>query len=171
MNVNLSQEYPEYLQVAEVQNDSKNVMIYLTSKRETAECPMCGQASNKIHKTYLRVINDMPILVKSTRLIITIHKYCCTNELCNQKTFLESIEDFVTPRQRRTIRLNNYLKHIAMTSTGEGGARLCKENHIKISGDTLIRIAKKFDPAETKPEMIGIDDWAYKKTEIRDNDC
>ena len=171
MNDILSQEYPEYLQATKVQNSSKCVMIYLISKRESAECPRCGQVSNKIHKTYCRVINDMPVLGKSTRLIITLHKYCCTNEACNKKTFLESAEDFVVPKQRRTIRLNKYLEHIAMTNTGEGGARFCKENHINISGDTLIRIAKKFEPAETKPEMIGIDDWAYKKTEIRDTDC
>lgn len=171
MNDILSQEYPEYLQVTKVQDNSKVIMISLTSKRETAECPRCGQVSNKIHKTYVRAINDMPMLEKSIRLIITLHKYCCTNELCNQKTFLESTEDFVDSKQRRTIGLSKYLEHIAMTNTGEGGARLCKENHIKISGDTLIRIAKKYEPTETKPEMIGIDDWAYKKTEIRNTDC
>ena len=53
-----------------------------------------------------------------------------------------------------------------MESSCEGCARICKALGIKISGDTVIRLLlRKYEslPGPEVGDVIGVDDFAYKK--------
>lgn len=53
----------------------------------------------------------------------------------------------------------------ALTESAEGAARKCNDIKIKVSGDTLLRLSKKWEPYIDKETIhsIGIDDFAFKK--------
>lgn len=42
-------------------------------------CPKCGQTTNNYHGTYMRKVQDLPILGKNVQLEITAHEYNCMN--------------------------------------------------------------------------------------------
>jgi transposase len=64
-----------------------------------------------------------------------------------------------------TGRLEDFVVALAINTSCEGASRVCKLLGISISGDTLIRrILKKANGIEpVKTDMIGVDDWSYKK--------
>lgn len=54
---------------------------------------------------------------------------------------------------------------LAMTHSAEGAANLLKSKHIYVSGDTLLRLIRQWEPTVRYEEIeaIGIDDFALKK--------
>jgi len=64
-----------------------------------------------------------------------------------------------------TGRLEDFLLALALNTSCEGASRVCELIGINISGDTLIRMiirrANEMEPVKT--DIIGVDDWAYKK--------
>ena len=64
-----------------------------------------------------------------------------------------------------TGRLEDFVIALALNTSCEGASRVSELLGINISGDTLIRMiiqrASKIEPVKT--DMIGVDDWAYKK--------
>ena len=65
-----------------------------------------------------------------------------------------------------TERCADFICTLAMESSCEGCARICKALGIKISGDTVIRLLlRKYEvlPGPEVGDVIGVDDFAYKK--------
>jgi transposase len=64
-----------------------------------------------------------------------------------------------------TLRLEDFIITLALNTSCEGASRVCQHIGINISGDTIIRMilkrANEMEPVKT--DMIGVDDWAYKK--------
>jgi hypothetical protein len=81
------------------------------------------------------------------------------------KYFNEPLDEYVSPKKRFSNRLLNLLVRIALTQPAEIGSRICKEKHIKVSGDKLLQLAKAFTPNIDKNTItqIGVDDFALKK--------
>ncbi len=55
---------------------------------------------------------------------------------------------------------------LALETSCEGAARICKEIGIKTSGDSIIRLLEKRFEQQPQPEcgeIIGVDDFAFKK--------
>jgi transposase len=56
------------------------------------------------------------------------------------------------------------LMAMALSSGFEGGARLSKCEGLITSGDTLLRLVRRFVSVEREtPQALGIDDWAWRK--------
>jgi transposase len=56
------------------------------------------------------------------------------------------------------------LMALALTSGFESGARLSQREGIAASGDTLLRLVRRFASVErATPQAVGIDDWAWRK--------
>lgn len=96
-------------------------------------------------------------------LIIKLAKYRCKNPDCNTKIFSEGIEEIADKKARRTNRLNEMLTKFSLTHSAESASRQCKNINIKVSGDTLLRLSKKWEPSINKDSIhsIGIDDFAF----------
>jgi hypothetical protein len=131
-------------------------------------CPDCGKESNKISTYFERTIQDLSLIDKSLFLSIKLKKFKCLNKQCKRKIFSENIEELAKVRSRRTIRLDKKLTTLALMNTAESASRICKEMNIGISGDTLLRLSKKWLPYIDfeKIKAIGIDDFAFKKNTI-----
>ena len=57
------------------------------------------------------------------------------------------------------------LTNFALTESAEAASRKCSRININVSGDTLLRLSKKWEPDIDKSSIraIGIDDFVFKK--------
>lgn len=86
----------ELLSITSVDHNDSSVHITMRSKTHSSKCPECGQETSTYHGTYLRKVQDLPILGKSTQLYITAHEYKCNNKACSKVTFVEDFDGFLS---------------------------------------------------------------------------
>ena len=138
----------------------------MKSKSHSCEYHKCGQEAKQFHGTYIRNVQDLPILGKSVRLEIKSYEYECNNPECDAVSTVEDFGGFLSYYGRMTDRLADFLCTFALETSCEGAARICKEIGIKTSGDSIIRtLIKKYEkqPLTECGDVIGVDDFAFKK--------
>ena len=114
----------------------------------------------------LRKVQDLPILGKTARLHITAHEYVCNNRSCSKVTFVEDFDGFLSYYGRMTERCADFVCMLAMETSCEGCARICRAMKLQISGDSVIRLLTKryrLHPVAKCGSAIGVDDFAFKK--------
>jgi transposase len=157
----LQQFYPESLRINKVLQSKHVISIWLKSQNHSHKCPLCGENMPNYHGTYERVVQDLPILGKTVCLYINAYEYDCENPNCEQKTFVEDFDGFLSRYKRFSTRCEDFIVMLALETSCEGAARICKLMGIKISGDTIIKLLKKRFEQNPPPkcgEVIGIDD-------------
>ena len=163
--IDLSKFYPASLKIIQVENKEKEIHIIIKSQTHVQSCPSCKQGCNEYHSTYRRKIQDLPILGKTVYIHLRAYRYYCRNSECKQRVFCEIFDDLFGHKKRMTARLEDFIIALALNASCEGASRVCQQLGINISGDTIIRMliskANKIEPVKT--DMIGVDDWAYKK--------
>ena len=158
--------YPESLKITKVTESDKQIIIRLKSQKHSHQCRKCGKEMRSYHGTYIRTVQDLPILGKKVILKINAYDYYCQNDGCPIKSFTEDYEGFIGKSERMTRRCEELIKVVAAETSCEGAAVICGKIGIKVSGDTIIRMVKKSveQKSATKcSEIIGVDDFAYRK--------
>jgi len=163
--IDLSEFYPAGLKIIKIKNAKKEIHISIKSQTHMQHCPSCNKECAEYHSTYRRKIQDLPILGKTVYIHLTAYRYYCRNSKCKQKVFCETVGSFFGFYKRMTGRLEDFVIALSLNTSCEGASRVCELIGINISGDTLIRmIIKKASLMKpVKTDMIGVDDWAYKK--------
>ena len=164
--VDLDRFFPSDLVVRDVFSDETDITIKLKSISKRCRCPSCGTETDRYHGTYVRKVQDLPILGKRTNLHISAHEYQCLNPECPVSTVVETYDGFLNYYSRMTERCAMLISVIAMETSCEGCSRICKAMGIKISGDSVIRLlVRRFEQQEASlcPDVIGIDDFAFRK--------
>ncbi len=164
-SLSLQQFYPDNITIKDHKITEDTINLTLKSVTRESLCHKCKCTSKNYHSTYIRKINDLSILGKYVSLEVTAYRYYCINDKCNIKVFAEELEGFTGRYRRKTERLEQLIITIASHTSCEGAARICKQMGINISGDSIIRLLKKnhVDYTVAPSEVIGVDDWAYKK--------
>jgi transposase len=166
-SMNLDGFFPKnYFEITNIERKNTVIHIHLKSITHTCKCPECGTETTQYHGTYERTIQDLPIIGKSTLLFISAHEYTCQNDQCFVTTIVERFNGFLGYYGRYTERCEDLIATLALETSCEGAARVCKEMGIQISGDTIIRILKKrFDKLKIEPteDCIGVDDFSTKR--------
>lgn len=165
--LNISNFFPiDGLVVQRVDNIESGIVIKLKSNTSSCECPKCNQISTHCHGTYVRTVQDLPILGQNVTLEINAREYYCDNESCEASTIAESYNGFVNCYSRMTERLEDFICSLALETSCEGCSRICKLIGINISGDTIIRLLiKRYEnqPIYQCGSIVGVDDFAFKK--------
>ena len=115
---------------------------------------------------YKRKVQDLPILGKTTYLLINAYEYQCENPSCDVTTYAESVNGFLNYYSRMTERCEDFICTLAWETSGEGCARICRVMNLKTSGDSVIRLLSKrfaMQPEIQCGSVIGVDDFAFKK--------
>ena len=163
--IDFSKFYPESIKILKIVNMKNEIHIFMKSLTHMQTCPACKKECNEYNSTYRRKIQDLPIFEKTVFIHLTAYRYYCHNNECKQKVFCETVDGFFGYKKRMTERLEDFLVTVTLNTSCEGASRICQKIGIIISGDTLIRMvikaASKIEPVKT--DMIGVDDWAYKK--------
>ncbi len=87
----------------------------------------CGQPVMKYHGTYTGNVQDLPILGKNVTLEIDSYEYKCQNPECNATSTTEDYDGFLSYYSRMTERCEDFICTLALETSCEGAARICKE--------------------------------------------
>jgi len=144
--------------------EQQTVEILANILSQSACCPDCQVESHTVHSHYERHPQDLPIQEKPVRLGLSVRRFLCQNPHCARKTFVEQVSSFLVRSARRTNRVTQRLVNISLSAGGEGGARLSKQEGLIASSATLLRLLRRVGvPDCATPEILGIDDWAWRK--------
>lgn len=119
--------------------------------------------STKLHATYRRTLQDIPIRCKRTYLHANVYKYNCENPDCDCKVFMEALP-FAKASQVRTDALNTLVIATSMFLSNEGASKVLSLLGIQISNDTIQRLYDRIEFVDNPDvESIGVDDIAIRK--------
>jgi hypothetical protein len=88
----------------------------------------------------------------------------CRTRTCPRTTFAERFPQLARAYGRRTLRRDDALKTVAFALGGKAGALLAKRLAMSASRDTLLRLIRSTAvPKRETPQVLGLDDFAWKK--------
>lgn len=144
--------------------ESYHLTLSVSSTQTTAQCPLCGGLTQRIHSRYQRMLADLPCLHFSLILLVQVCKFFCSNSECRRRIFTERIPEVVAPWARKTVRQIQRLQTIGLALGGAAGSRL--GNHLGYSscGSTLLNHLQRLPlPDFEVPKILGVDDFAFRK--------
>lgn len=145
-------------------NRKQSIDVELLSTQAESICPVCLKKSGRIHSRYSRRLIDLPILGQTLQLLLFSRKFFCDNTKCSRKIFTERYSSLIKSYARRTDRLEEILIAVAFSSNAQTDSKLSRKMGFYVSRDTILRIIRK-QPIKTNhgAEIVGVDDWAYRK--------
>ena len=155
---------PEALEITSISDTPEEVVVRVTSHRTSSRCPLCGVSSSSIHSSYRRKPRDLPCAGRPIRLLLTVKKFVCRQAHCPRKIFTERLPDLIEVSSRLTKRLRSAVQEIGVATCGKGGERLASKLGIPLSDAALLWSLYLVPlPPIGKVEVIGIDDWSYRR--------
>ncbi|MCQ4189880.1 ISL3 family transposase [Methylocystis sp. NLS-7] len=133
----------------------------------TGQCPDCRSASVRVHSRYQRRLADLPLAGRVVRISLMARRFRCISASCRRSIFTERFsDDVLAVHARRTARLDGLVHHLALALGGRPAADLARRLMMPVSNDTLLRVVRRRGrPAPPAPNVIGIDDWAWKRNQ------
>ena len=138
----LIQLLDKYLRYDGYEINGKDFLIRVSSIREEAVCPHCGQTSRNIHSRKTRTLKDLPIQGKKVKILLEQRKYFCKNEDCAKKTFAERF-DFFEPNATKTNRLQEEILRVALTQSSVAASRYLRNSVADVGKSTICNMLKK----------------------------
>jgi hypothetical protein len=155
---------PTRLRLATLTTTDEQIILDLIATQTAAHCPTCGFESSRIHSHYQRTVADLPWASLPVQLHLHVRRFLCGNAACPRVTFAEPLPEVVARSARRTIRLADTQRDLALDVGGELGARIAQRQRMPLSPDTLLRLARRASlPSRSTPHALGVDEWAYRK--------
>ena len=165
-SLDINKFFPEQLKITEISETEEKIIIELESQTKQGTCPCCGVVSARYHGTYVRKVQDLPMMGKAVTLQIKAYEYNCEHHDCEVVSFAETIDGFLNHYSRKTERLADLICTIALETSCEGCSRICKAMNITISPDSVIRLLiRRYEtqPKQVCSSTIGVDDFAFAK--------
>jgi transposase len=162
----LLSKLPRTLELIAVLPAVDHVIVEAGLPRSAVDCPACGLPSRRLHSRYPRVLRDLPWQGRPATIRVAARRFRCLNPACGRKTFAERLGSVAPVSARRTTRLGDLQRHVALALGGEAAARLTERLAIPTSPDTLLRmVATPIEPEmpAPTPKILGVDDWAWRR--------
>ena len=118
------------------------IVIVVESSRDEIPCPFCGKSSARVHSTYERSFQDLPIQGKKVYISIINRKYFCDNRNCPHTTFAETY-DFLLPKAKKSTRLVNEIMKLSVEVSSVAASRVLKDGVADVSKSTICDMLKK----------------------------
>ena len=127
-------------------------------------CPDCRQPTERIHGRYLRTLADLPWATVPIELRVIVRRFRCGTCSCRRQTFAERLPNVAPRYARTTTRLATTQANTGLVLGGAAGARHLSRHGAPVSRNTLLRRVRRVSlPEGPAPEIIGLDDWAWRK--------
>ncbi len=155
---------PEGLEITSLSESPEELLVRVTSHRQTSCCPTCSTPSSAIHSYYRRKPRDLPCVGRPIRLLLTVRKFFCRNPHWSRKVFTERLPDFIEASSRLTKRLRTAVQDIGFAMCGKGGEQLSDKLGMGISDASLLWSLFLVPlPEVEKVRVIGVDDWSWRR--------
>jgi transposase len=153
-----------HIEACAVATATKHVTVALTAIAPQRSCPLCSLMASRIHSRYQRTMHDLPWADLTVRIQLQVRKFFCDNPACLRKIFTERLPSVVAPSARRSQRLVQHQQQLGLALGGNAGARMSVQLHCPASRNTLLRQVRRLPlPTPEHPEIIGVDDWSWRK--------
>ncbi len=150
--------------VEQIEKTEQGIRITARATASSACCPNCQQASSRVHSYYTRCPMDLPSSGRPISLVLQVRHFRCSNRACPRKTFAEPLPNFLSPYAQRTSRLQESLRKLGEETGGEAGARLSKQQGMRCSASTVLRLLRHGSFSSPSPiKVVGVDEWAWRK--------
>jgi transposase len=147
-----------------IDRDTQTVCVELETIESGCLCPCCQQRAERRHSRYWRRIADISWAEFVVRLHVHVRKFFCDNPACARMIFTERLPALVAPSARRTLRLAHQQQLLGLALGGNPSARVSTTLDRGASRNTFLRLVQRLSlPQPEAPEVVGIDDWAWKK--------
>jgi len=140
--------------------------LVLTCERVTlsALCPVCGTAAHRIHSRDPRTIWDLSVQNVQVLLQLHVRKFYCDQSDCPRRIFTERLPQITSPHGRFTFGLRQFLGQLGREQGGASGARSATLQGLQVTSRAILRFMHALAlPPIVDPQIIGIDDWAWKR--------
>lgn len=155
---------PGGLVVGQVLPEPDRVTVIARPRPGTAACPDCHAPSSRVHSRYERRLADLPWQGRPVALRLRVRRFLCAAPACPRRTFTERLPGVARSSARRSERLADLQREVALALGGEAGTRLSARLAMPTSADTLPRLARSATrPEAPAPRALGVDEWAWRK--------
>ncbi len=140
--------------------------LILTCERVTrpTQCPVCGTVAHRIHSRYQRTVWDLSIQNVQVILHLHVRKFYCDQHGCPRRIFTERLPQVTSPHGRYTFGLRQLLGQLGQEQGGAPGAHSAKLLGMQTTARSILRFMHALPlPAIVEPQIIGIDEWAWKR--------
>ena len=131
-----------YLRYEKDETVGDTYYLYAISTRKKVDCPYCGQSSTRVHSTYTRSFQDLPIQDKKVVIAIKNRKMFCDNPECKHKTFAETYS-FLPPKGKKSRRLIEKILDVSLNVSSVTAATLLRGGVVDIGKSTICNMLKK----------------------------
>jgi transposase len=140
------------------------IVLLARPRSPEARCPACDRSSARVHSAYVRRLADLPWHGRVVELRVRVRRFRCVGTECRRAIFAERLPQVAAVRARRTSRLRDAQRHLALALGDEPGSRLAGRLAMPVSGDMLLRLVRAAgaEPAAA-PRVLGVDDWAWRR--------
>lgn len=118
------------------------IFITVVSNRTAVTCPYCGCNSTKVHSTYKRSFQDLPIMGMKTWIEINNRKMFCLNPDCSHTTFAETF-DCLPSKGKKTKRLLDKIVDVSLGLSSIAAASVLKDGIVDVGKSTICNLLKK----------------------------
>ena len=139
---------PGGLVVERVLPEPDRVTVVARSRLPTSPCPDCRAPSSRVHSRYERRLADLPWRGRPVAVRLRARRFFCAEPACPRRTFAERLPGVARPSARRSERLADVQRQVALALGGEAGTRLSARLAMPTSADTLLRLAR----SATRPQ-------------------
>jgi transposase len=154
----------EHLHFTNLMLHEQRIILVATMTAPKAACPDCHHLAVRIHSSYPRTLADLPWATAPIHLRLTVRRFFCTTCTCSRQTFSERLPTVAPFYARTTTRLATRQAETGLALGGAAGARQLGRQGMPGSRNTVLRRVRRLPtPAYPPPEVIGLDDWAWRK--------
>lgn len=152
------------LQLERLEAEGNHVSLFASTTVPTAECPICGRVSGRVHSYYSRTVYDLPWHGAPVILQLRIRRFFCEHNGCRRVIFAERLPEVAGDYARKTARLESALSAVGFALGGVAGSRLAAKLGLISSPDTLLRRVRCAPlPDASEVRVLGVDDWAFRR--------
>lgn len=129
-----------------------------------ATCPVCGISAHRVHSRYKRTVKDLSVQTRQVILHLHVRKFYCDQPTCPQRIFAERLPQVTSSHGRYTFGLRQFLGQLGREQGGTSGSRSANLLGIQVTSRAILRFLHALPlPPIVDPQIIGIDDWAWKR--------
>jgi transposase len=155
---------PSCVRLEGIELASQEVVLSLSLETVDAACPLCQQPASRVHSHSTRTLQDLSLAGKAVRLLVQVRRFFWETTTCARKIFAERLPELTAVSARRTPRCPQTLAEVGFALGGRAGVRLAAQCGRVSSRMTILRSVRHTpEPAASSPEMLGIDEWAYRR--------
>ncbi|MGX4690726.1 ISL3 family transposase [Streptomyces sp. JNUCC 63] len=130
-------------------------------------CPDCGTVSVRVHSRYRRRLADVAVGGRPAVIDLSVRRLFCDEPGCPRRTFAEQVAGLTLRYSRYTPPLLEVLRTVGLALAGSAGARLLAALHVCVSRVTVLASLMALpDPVRAVPEVLGVDDFALRKSGV-----